>query len=332
MVQKRNQKLSLSGTSNSSSKTDSESTVDKGSSRISLQSHLRKTKYCVYHLKGICQFEQNCAFAHNPMELQGTPDLKKTRLCKFFDAGVCKDPKCTYAHGEKELRSTDMFHKRTLCSWFSRGCCRNGSRCHFAHGLADLHRYHEGSSSSQSEGSVSVQDAHGSSDSTSDSKSQGRRHNQVQTGYGGDTPIQVDGSAGHHRQVRWSSADTARPITLPSSEPMYVQMSSFAPMAPEHAKEARVLARDEVPHSYASTRTPTAAPQVHIHLLSRAMGMLSRQMEALEVQMRGEQRPCSATEHDFAMWDHLKALAAMSANSTCPRTVGEYYPAAMSSS
>jgi len=289
-------------------------------------------------MRGTCQFGQNCSFAHSPKELQPAPDLTKTRLCKAFVAGRCKDPKCTFAHGEEELRSTEMFYKMTLCSWYGKGRCRNGSQCHFAHGLADLRMYHEGKGSAAStcEGSVSAHDARGSSDSTSEadssSKSQEGRHIRVQTGHGGDTPIQVDGSAGHHRQVRWSSADTARPITLPSSEPMYVQMSSFAPMAPEHAKEARVLARDEVPHSYASTRTPTAAPQVHIHLLSRAMGMLSRQMEALEVQMRGEQRPCSATEHDFAMWDHLKALAAMSANSTCPRTVGEYYPAAMSSS
>jgi len=325
MVQKRNQKLSSSSTSNSSSKPDSESTGDNSPSRISLQRHLRKTKYCVYHLKGICQFEQNCAFAHNPMELQGAPDLRKTRLCKSFYTGGCKDSKCTYAHGEQELRSTDMFYKRTLCSWFGKGCCRNGSRCHFAHGLADLRMYREGSSSSQSEGSVSVQDARSSSDGTSDWKSQGRRHNQLQTGYGGDIPVQVDGSAGRHRQVQWAGADKARPNSLLFEDPMFVQMSSCAPSAPERPKEVQV-STGAVPQAYA---TPTAAPQVNIQLLSHAVGVLSSQIKVLEAQMRNEQQPCSAATEGVSMWGHLDALAAMSANSTRPPMVGEYYPLVM---
>jgi len=185
--------------------------------------------------------------------------------------------------------------------------------------------YREGSSSSQSEGSVSVQDARSSSDGTSDWKSQGRRHNQLQTGYGGDIPVQVDGSAGRHRQVHWSDADTARPNSLQFEEPMFVKMSSRAPLAPERPKEVRVPAR-AVLQAYA---TPTAAPQVNIQLLSDAIGVLSSQIKALEMQVLNEQRSCSAATKDVAMWGHLNTLAAMSDNSTRPRPVGEYYPMMM---
>jgi len=206
--------------------------------------------------------------------------------------------------------------------------------------------YPQGSGSSQSEGSVSVeyargssdgQDVRGSSDGTSEAeataKCQGRQHTQVHTGYGGNTPIRVDGSAGRHRQVRWSGADTARPNSLRFEDPMFVQMSSCAPLAPEQTKEARVPARNAVPQGHASIRTPTAAPLLDIELLASAVGMLSSQMKALEMQMRSEQRSFSATtEKEVAMWGHLNTLAAMSANSTCPRTVGEFYPPVMRNS
>jgi hypothetical protein len=92
----------------------------------------------MYHLQGVCQFGDSCAFAHSCDELQGAPDLRKTRLCKSFVDGVCQDPDCTFAHTEEELRSTDMFYKKTLCMWHEKNACRNGDQCRFAHGVAEL--------------------------------------------------------------------------------------------------------------------------------------------------------------------------------------------------
>jgi hypothetical protein len=92
----------------------------------------------MYHLQGVCQFGDSCAFAHACDELQGAPDLRKTRLCKTFVDGRCEDPNCPFAHTEEELRSTDMFYKKTLCMWNEKGRCRNGDQCRFAHGFDEL--------------------------------------------------------------------------------------------------------------------------------------------------------------------------------------------------
>ncbi|CAE8616429.1 unnamed protein product, partial [Polarella glacialis] len=117
-------------------------TQEKGSEkarRTNLYSQLHKTKFCLYHLKGACQFGSSCSFAHTATELQVTPDLRKTRLCASFADGIeCVDPSCPFAHGEVELRSTDMFYKKTLCIWNEKGKCRNGDQCRFAHGMVQL--------------------------------------------------------------------------------------------------------------------------------------------------------------------------------------------------
>jgi len=114
--------------------------VSEGKPRRScLHKQLHKTKFCMYHLQGVCQFGDNCAFAHSCLELQGAPDLRKTRLCNTYaTTGSCKDHGCSFAHGEEELRSTDMFYKKTLCIWYEKGRCRNGDQCRFAHGLDEL--------------------------------------------------------------------------------------------------------------------------------------------------------------------------------------------------
>mmetsp|Transcript_110963 Transcript_110963/g.309008 ORF Transcript_110963/g.309008 Transcript_110963/m.309008 type:complete len:456 (-) Transcript_110963:321-1688(-) len=106
--------------------------------RSCLHKQLRKTKFCMYHLQGVCQFQDNCAFAHSCVELQGAPDLRKTRLCKAFVNGNCKERNCSFAHSEEELRSTDLFYKKSLCMWYEKGRCRNGDQCRFAHGTAEL--------------------------------------------------------------------------------------------------------------------------------------------------------------------------------------------------
>jgi hypothetical protein len=111
----------------------------EGRPRACLLNQLRKTKFCAYHLKGTCQYGAACAFAHSYDELQGTPDLRKTRLCPDFqEHGRCRRPGCSFAHGEEELRSTAMFFRKTLCIWNEKGKCRNGDQCRFAHGKEQL--------------------------------------------------------------------------------------------------------------------------------------------------------------------------------------------------
>jgi len=117
------------------------STEEKGDKtrHTCLHSQLHKTKFCMYHLKGACQFGSTCSFAHSCAELQATPDLRRTRLCiDFFEGRGCTDPDCGFAHCEEDLRSTDMFYKKTLCIWNEKRKCRNGDQCRFAHGLPEL--------------------------------------------------------------------------------------------------------------------------------------------------------------------------------------------------
>jgi len=99
---------------------------------------LKKTRFCMYHLQGVCQFGDDCAFAHGCDELQKMPNLHKTRLCKSFASGECNDAECTFAHSEEELRSTDLFYKKNLCMWYEKGRCRNGRQCRFAHGIEEV--------------------------------------------------------------------------------------------------------------------------------------------------------------------------------------------------
>eukprot|EP00929_Paragymnodinium_shiwhaense_P008950 TRINITY_DN112951_c0_g1_i1.p1 TRINITY_DN112951_c0_g1~~TRINITY_DN112951_c0_g1_i1.p1 ORF type:complete len:459 (+),score=110.72 TRINITY_DN112951_c0_g1_i1:228-1604(+) len=104
-----------------------------------LAQQLRKTKLCLYYVKGMCQYGDLCDFAHHEQELEEFPDLTKTRMCKFaFDGGVCTIPDCSFAHSEEELRSTRLFYKKSLCIWHSKGKCRNGDQCRFAHGEGEL--------------------------------------------------------------------------------------------------------------------------------------------------------------------------------------------------
>lgn len=109
-----------------------------GPRRSCLTSQLRKTKICIYHLRGSCQYGADCAFAHSCAEVQAAPDLRKTRLCRAFEAGKCSDAKCSFAHGERELRSTNLVYKTSMCIWNEKGKCRNGDQCRFAHGSTEL--------------------------------------------------------------------------------------------------------------------------------------------------------------------------------------------------
>merc|ERR1719408_573620 len=79
--------------------------VEQSSHRVTLHKHLRKTRFCMYHLQGACQFGSECSFAHSLAEMHQTPDLRKTQLCKAFVGGMCNDATCMFAHGDQELRS-----------------------------------------------------------------------------------------------------------------------------------------------------------------------------------------------------------------------------------
>mmetsp|Transcript_56230 Transcript_56230/g.162996 ORF Transcript_56230/g.162996 Transcript_56230/m.162996 type:complete len:292 (-) Transcript_56230:318-1193(-) len=99
---------------------------------------LRKTKLCSYHQAGHCRLGSACAFAHDAEELRAPPDLRKTRLCHLYAVGRCQDRQCSFAHGHAELRATGQFYKRTLCKFHLQGKCRNSGQCRFAHGLDEL--------------------------------------------------------------------------------------------------------------------------------------------------------------------------------------------------
>ncbi|CAE8602357.1 unnamed protein product [Polarella glacialis] len=94
------------------------------SRRFCLHRQLHKTKFCTFHLKGVCHYGSDCSFAHSCVDLQVSPDLRKTRLCTSFLEGQCDDPECSFAHGDEDLVSTGMFHKRSLCKWNEKGKCR----------------------------------------------------------------------------------------------------------------------------------------------------------------------------------------------------------------
>ncbi|CAE8626877.1 unnamed protein product, partial [Polarella glacialis] len=112
--------------------------VEDQSRQACLHRQLHKTKFCTYNLKGACHYGNECAFAHSCVELQVTPDLRRTQLCKAFLEATCVDPECIFAHGDEELISTGMFHKKMLCKWNEKGKCRNGDQCRFAHGTWEL--------------------------------------------------------------------------------------------------------------------------------------------------------------------------------------------------
>lgn len=108
-------------------------------SLFALETQLRKTKLCRYHLKGLCKHGTDCRFAHGSGELNAPPNLTKTRLCPDMLAnGTCTNPMCTFAHQETELKKVNICHKTAVCTWFLAGTCRNGSECSFAHGEHEL--------------------------------------------------------------------------------------------------------------------------------------------------------------------------------------------------
>eukprot|EP00931_Biecheleriopsis_adriatica_P111121 TRINITY_DN85465_c0_g1_i1.p1 TRINITY_DN85465_c0_g1~~TRINITY_DN85465_c0_g1_i1.p1 ORF type:complete len:215 (+),score=36.69 TRINITY_DN85465_c0_g1_i1:62-706(+) len=106
--------------------------------RSILTAKMKKTRMCDFHAEGRCKYGSECAFAHDPSELQDAPDLKKTRLCRAFLQGKCQVEDCKFAHGEHELRASDICFKTALCTWYAKGKCQSGAQCRFAHGEHEL--------------------------------------------------------------------------------------------------------------------------------------------------------------------------------------------------
>jgi len=101
----------------------------------------RKSKFCMYHLQGVCAYGSDCAFAHSCSEMQAALDAQKTRSTKNpvedGRTGEGRAAKTRTAVQSEEGRSTTNY-KRTLCTWNAQGKCRNGPQCRFAHGEAEL--------------------------------------------------------------------------------------------------------------------------------------------------------------------------------------------------
>jgi len=93
----------------------------------------RKTKFCMFHLQGVCQFGAKCAFAHSVDELQKDSE----------DTSSTTETISTTARPDEETRSVGvgMFYKKAPCSWYERGRCRKGEQCSFAHGADELRKY-----------------------------------------------------------------------------------------------------------------------------------------------------------------------------------------------
>lgn len=97
-----------------------------------------KTKLCLLWKNGSCR-RRRCHFAHGEHELQKSPDLSKTAMCKAMQKnGVCDDRTCKFAHDMSELRATGKFFKTTLCSFSKDGSCKMGEQCRHAHSRAEL--------------------------------------------------------------------------------------------------------------------------------------------------------------------------------------------------
>jgi len=74
-----------------------------------LKAMCKKTKLCKFFQKGMCNRMANCHFAHSEEELTNAPDLSRTKLCRsLLIQETCTDAQCTFAHSKVELRHLAM--------------------------------------------------------------------------------------------------------------------------------------------------------------------------------------------------------------------------------
>eukprot|EP00928_Gymnodinium_smaydae_P012431 TRINITY_DN14508_c0_g2_i1.p1 TRINITY_DN14508_c0_g2~~TRINITY_DN14508_c0_g2_i1.p1 ORF type:complete len:170 (+),score=16.82 TRINITY_DN14508_c0_g2_i1:81-590(+) len=64
-----------------------------------------KTKLCKFFNIGVCNKGKECFFAHSKEELRRRPDLRCTKLCPVLSKkGVCRDMACGFAHATEQRR------------------------------------------------------------------------------------------------------------------------------------------------------------------------------------------------------------------------------------
>jgi hypothetical protein len=102
-------------------------------------SPLYKTRLCRFFEVGVCRSGPLCSFAHGEEDLRPSPNFERTSMCPtILRDGVCSIPYCRYAHNSSDLRRSPVLLKTKLCSFALNGGCVVGSACRFAHGLDEL--------------------------------------------------------------------------------------------------------------------------------------------------------------------------------------------------
>jgi len=237
--------------------------------RSCLHRQLRKTKFCMYHLQGVCQFGEDCAFAHGCDELQKMPNLRKTRLCKSFTSGECNDVECAFAHSEEELRSTDLFYKKNLCMWYEKGRCRNGSQCRFAHGVEEVVDANVPGTGNRGPRALNS--------TVRGAKASQKTHYRVQTGGKGATSNEAVQQFMNRQGNAAAPPQLAPNVKGSSLEPMFVQTS--------------------LQNALQSNSQPNSALrllQAVLEKLTQNIATLSLQLSRFEMQIQDRMNPMSA--------------------------------------
>jgi len=100
-----------------------------------------KTRLCRHHIRGMCEWGNNCNFAHTSDELTVFHgEMDKTKVCQSIINGqqCLFEDRCKFAHSIEELRFTKADYKVVPCVAFNRGDCRAGDQCRKAHGNVEL--------------------------------------------------------------------------------------------------------------------------------------------------------------------------------------------------
>eukprot|EP00933_Yihiella_yeosuensis_P031021 TRINITY_DN24576_c0_g1_i1.p1 TRINITY_DN24576_c0_g1~~TRINITY_DN24576_c0_g1_i1.p1 ORF type:complete len:258 (+),score=43.85 TRINITY_DN24576_c0_g1_i1:72-845(+) len=100
----------IMNTSGSSDESDIEEGKPKKPGKVpeivGVDSHLKFTEMCKFHLKKKCTKGKFCTFAHNQKDLLKKPDLMRTQICEMFKKGECSEGSaCKFAHNHNELRT-----------------------------------------------------------------------------------------------------------------------------------------------------------------------------------------------------------------------------------
>lgn len=103
-----------------------------------------KTKLCCKFRAGTCPYVTNCNFAHGMEELRKPPPNWQEIVAAHEEATEAREehqiPIMTSA-GNGPMQKPSNWKTRICNKWEMTGYCPFGSKCHFAHGAAELHKY-----------------------------------------------------------------------------------------------------------------------------------------------------------------------------------------------